>query len=109
MLQQRLLLNSVLLALPMLVGCGPPQQSPPAVHSVQFPSTSEDAILMANKTAIEEGFRLDDYNSAVAVYDDSRDGQRWWVHFDGKRNKFGDHFSVCITEGTANAELYLGR
>ncbi|QDT04877.1 hypothetical protein K227x_32740 [Rubripirellula lacrimiformis] len=64
---------------------------------------------MAKTTAAEEGFRLDEYNTPIAVYEDFRDRQRWWVHFDGKRNVFGDHFSVCITKGTEDAEVYLGR
>ncbi|WP_146407329.1 hypothetical protein [Allorhodopirellula heiligendammensis] len=120
MLQFSLITVALLIALPFVVGCErsrqsaatlPPEERQPAATLPPGKSqlTSSDALLIAKKTATEEGLRLEDYNTPTVVYDDSHDQRRWWVHFDAKREMFGDHFSVRISDSTQTAEVYLGR
>ncbi|TWT66058.1 hypothetical protein [Allorhodopirellula solitaria] len=120
MLDFRLITVAILIAQTFLAGCEtsrqpaamlPQEEGQPAAPLSPEVSqlTSADVLSIAKKTAAEEGLQLEDYNTPTVVYDDSHGQRQWWVHFDGKREVFGDHFSVRITDGTQTAEVYLGR
>ena len=67
-----------------------------------------EAIDIATRAAVREGYRPAECKKPTARYEIGRDGRFWSVFFDGTVPMPGNHFSVEIDDRTGDAKVYGG-
>jgi hypothetical protein len=71
--------------------------------------TTAEAIRIAEEAARKEGVKLDNYKAPEAHYEYTRIDKTWFVFFDGKVTRPGNHFSVNVDDLTKETRFIRGR
>ena len=68
----------------------------------------EKAIEIANATAIDNGWKLEEYD-LLSVNEREYDGKsNWYLFYDGKAKYPGNHFFVTVDKLTGETDLFPG-
>jgi hypothetical protein len=70
--------------------------------------STDEALAIARQTALDRGLNLDDFHPPEAHYELLQHDRMWFVSFDGRIAKPGNHFGVLIDDRTGEAKLQGG-
>ena len=68
-----------------------------------------EVIRIAKQAAERQGADLRNYKEPKAHYEFTRKDKSWWVFFDGRVARLGNHFSVSVNDQTGETRFIGGR